>query len=311
MARPDLMALPDRVIRGVAVIGATTIDRNISASGSVSRIGGVTTYAGLTYRRLGLSTRVVTRVAASDLPLLARLSAAGIRIDVQASDVTTRFVNRTLGGIRTQEMPFSAAPIRSVQVRPVLDAVDWIHLGPLHPADIETDVFHLLRAWPGPVLLDLQGLVRRIGSKGTEAGVCDALPAAMASADIVKADPDEIATVLAALGGDLAGMMAGFDIREVVVTEGERGGEVFERGGRKHAYPPAPVVRAGDPTGAGDVFLAAYAAARLVDGLDLAPACARAARTAACHVAGRHLPREMLDLADDESGCRPLEPSPD
>ncbi len=311
MARPDNIFLSGQVLRGVAVIGSTTIDCNISESGSHSRLGGVTTYAGLTYRRLGLAARVVTRVAACHLPLLARLSAAGIRIDAEASEFTTHFVNRLREGIRTQEMPCRAAPIQSVQVRQVLDAVDCIHLGPLHPADVEAKAFHLLRTWPGRVMLDVQGLVRRVGSGRIDAGACDALPAALAAADILKADADEIATVLAALGGDLAGVMARFDIQEVVVTDRERGGEVFGRRGQRYAYPPTPVVREEDPTGAGDVFLAAYAAARLADGLDIAPACACAARTAACHVEGGHIPREMLDLGDADAGCHRPAPSAD
>ncbi len=311
MAHAGDIALPGRIFREVAVIGSTTVDCNISASGRRLRLGGVTTYAGLTYRRLDLAARVVTRVAASHLPLLARLSDAGIRIDAQASEFTTHFVNRTRGGIRTQAMPCWAGPIRSVRVRQVLDAVDCINLGPLHPADMEEEVFHLLRDWPGRVVLDVQGLVRRVSTGRIDAGPCDALPAALASADILKADRDEIATLLAALGGDLADMMAGFDIQEVVVSDRERGGEVFGPRGRRHAYPPVPVVTEEDPTGAGDVFLAAYAAARLAEGLDIAPACARAARTAACHVAGGHIPRKMLDLGDADAGCHRPAPSAD
>ena len=66
--------------RGVAVIGSTTIDCNEIGSAVHWKVGGVTTYAGLTYRRHGLNTWVVTNVAPADASILSFLTAKGIRI---------------------------------------------------------------------------------------------------------------------------------------------------------------------------------------------------------------------------------------
>lgn len=281
--------------RGVAVVGSTTIDRNTSRGAGLLKLGGVTTYAGLAYRRHGLPTWVVTRIAAAHRPLLARLDAAGIRVHAAASEHTTHFINHVSGNQRRQQIPFCAAPIRWAQVREVLDQVDCVHLGPLHPEDIEREVFVLLRDVPILVVADLQGLARRTAFGRVVAGASPALPSALAAADVVKTDADELATVLAALGGGVTGLMRKFGIREWVVTDRDRGGLVFGPDGQRHTY-AAPAAAGGDPTGAGDVFLAAYTAARFSEGLGIAPACTQAASAAACHVAGGYLPEKALAL---------------
>jgi sugar/nucleoside kinase (ribokinase family) len=285
--------------RGVAVVGSTTIDRNITARDSLLKLGGVTTYAGLSYRRLGLPTWVVTRIAPSHRPLLARLVAAGIRLNAAGSGHSTRFINRETGSRRIQRMPSCAAPIRCGHLQEVLDRVDCVHLGPLHPRDIERKVFDLLSGAPVLVVADLQGLVRRVASGRVVAGACKALPAALAAADVVKTDAGELETVLTALGQDLPGLMAEFAVHEWVVTDRDRGGQVFGPGGQRHTYPPAPAAAGGDPTGAGDVFLAAYTAARFAAGLEVGAACAQAAAAAACHVAGGWIRLQTLVIGPD------------
>ena len=54
--------------KGIAVIGSTTIDKNIYDNKNQLKIGGVTTYSGITYRRHGIVTRIVTNVAEQDFP---------------------------------------------------------------------------------------------------------------------------------------------------------------------------------------------------------------------------------------------------
>ncbi|MCU0584715.1 MAG: PfkB family carbohydrate kinase [Desulfobacterales bacterium] len=302
MVRPAPILPPGRLAHKVAVVGSTTIDCNISEAGRRLKLGGVTTYAGLTYRRRGLAVSVVTRVAAADLHLLSRLAEAGIRLEAPAGRLTTHFVNRIRGGARSQEMPLCAEPIGSLHVGRVLDAVDCIHLGPLHPADLEAEIYRLLRRWPGEVVLDVQGLVRRVDSGKIAPGACAALPLALAAVDILKADAAELRTMLAALGTDLPGLMEAFGIRETVVTDAERGGVIYGPGRRRHVFTAETAPAIEDPTGAGDVFLAAYTAARLADGLEVATAARQAARAAARQIAGSFIPRRKLELHEAEAG---------
>jgi sugar/nucleoside kinase (ribokinase family) len=80
-----------------------------------------------------------------------------------------------------------------------------------------------------------------------------------------------------------------------VSTEGARGGRIHVRG-RESVHYTARVSDALDPTGAGDVFLAAYAAARLGRSTPVAAAGRHASAVAARQVAGRHIPFDLLQL---------------
>ncbi len=276
------------------VLGSVTTDRIVQGGRAVEKVGGVATYAGLTYRRHGLPVTVVTNLAAGDAGMLAVLERRGVRCMVGPSEATTRFVNRVDGDDRRQEMPAAAAPIPAALARPALEDARLIHLGPLHPHAFAPDLWPLVAAHDALAALDVQGYTRRAVHGVIEPHVDPSVAEALAAVGFVKADPDELAAVLAALALDLPSLMTRFDLREVVVTEGRKGGCVYERSGRRFPYAAAPVARVVDPTGAGDVFFAAYLAARLHEGRDLPEACAHAAETAARQVEGHYLPEADL-----------------
>ena len=278
------------------VLGSVTIDRIVHEGRVAEKVGGVVTYAGLTYRRHGLPVTVVTNVAAGDADVLGVLERHGVRCVHGPSKATTRFVNRVSGDERRQEMPAAAAPIPAALARPALEGAALIHLGPLHPHDFAPDLLPLVAAHDADAALDVQGYTRRAVDGVVAPHVASSVAEALACAAFVKADPDELAAVLAALGRDLPALMADFDLREVVVTEGRKGGCVHERSGKRHPYAAVPVPRVVDPTGAGDVFFAAYLTARLHARRSISEACARAAETAARHVAGAYLPDDELRL---------------
>lgn len=266
----------------VLVVGSTPADTIVLARRSVDRPGGVTTYAGRTYRRLGRPVVVVTNVA--DATLCRPMIRAGIHCACGPSPADTRFVNVVAGDDRRQLMPSAAAPVTAAQVRPWLAGAALVHLGPLHPADLAPDVLAL--PFDGPVALDVQGYVRRIERGAVVPATSDHLPQALAAADLLKAGADELALVTTALGASLPDLMARFGVREAVVTEGRRGGYVVLPGGDRIPYTAPPVAAVADPTGAGDVFFAAYLTARLFDAAPVPDAAARAAAEAARHVAG-------------------------
>ena len=276
--------------RGVAVVGSTTIDRNVIGRAAYLKIGGVTTYAGLTYRRHGLPTWVVSRVARAETWILERLTATGIRVSESPAESTTRFVNRVHAGRRRQDVTSIAPSVNYPQIAAVEPQVDCIHLGPLHPKDIDPPVFVRLRESRAAVVLDVQGLVRKISGSRVVAAVSEHLDAALSSAFLVKSDEDELLLILDIFGTRVEDLMTRFDIAEWVVTSGFHGGTIYSKNAGVYRYSSEAVSPVVDSTGAGDVFLAAYAVSRFRDRETVAEAGRYAANLAASHVAGRYLP---------------------
>ena len=279
----------------VAVIGSATIDRVLQGGVGKYKRGGVVAYAGLTFAELGVKTRVLTNVAAADRAMLAVLQQRGIAVYVGESTATTCFVNYVDGDARRQELLACAAPIAAAQLGPVLTGAEHVHLGPLHPHDLAEDV---LAAMDGVVSLDLQGYVRRIEGTQVYQGVAKSLYAALQRADYVKADNDELELVLADCGLTLDQLMCDCSVAEWVVTEGSHGGWVASRKGPRTKFASAPVATVADPTGAGDVFFAAYIAHRLHRGAGIAMAAQRAAALAAHHVEGGFIDAATLRLEE-------------
>lgn len=291
LAEPPFIAM-----NAVAVVGSVTIDRNRIAGRSLFKLGGVSSYAGLTYRRHGLPTRVVCNVAQAEAAILAPLRAAGLRILNGRTRHTTRFVNRTDATGRTQAILSLAAPIGYRRIAAVLHRVDCLHLGPLHPEDIEAQAYAFIKGSRALVVLDVQGLVRKSVRGRLVAAVSDHLAAALHAASVVKADQAEAEAICSAFGLGIEALMEQFAIAEWVVTGGASGGCIHLHGRRPQPYEAAPVEGAVDPTGAGDVFLAAYTVARFQLRLSAAAASRRAAQLSAEHVAGRLFPADLLDL---------------
>lgn len=281
----------------VVVAGSVTIDENIVSGRRVFKLGGVPVYAGLAYAREGLRATVVANAAPRDVPRFETLFAERIFAHVGRSEATTRFVNRVTGKRRTQRAPALARAVAWHEMDAALREAAWVHLGPLHPGDIDPEVYERLDR-RRPVVLDLQGLVRRVRRDRVEPFPSALLARALEGAAIVKSSEDEREIVLNALGGPIERLLEHLGIQEWVTTAGARGGCVHVRGGFAASYPPEhaePI----DPTGAGDVFLAAYAAARLAQKSPPGTAARHAAAVAARQISGRHIPFELLSVQEE------------
>ena len=277
----------------VVVIGSATIDRVVQDDVVSYKRGGVVAYAGLTFAELDVETRVLTNVATVDRAMLAVLQQRGIAVHVGESAATTCFVNYVDGDARHQELLACAAPIAAAQLGPVLAGVGHVYLGPLHPRDLAEDV---LAAIDGVVSLDIQGYVRRVEGTLVYQGVAGGLYAALQCADYVKTSNDELELVLADCGLTLDQLMRDCSVAEWVVTEGSHGGWVASGKGERTKFASAPVATVADPTGAGDVFFAAYLVHRLHRGAGIATAAQRAATLAARQVAGGFIDEATLRL---------------
>ncbi len=235
------------------VLGAVT--RDVEPGGGSSP-GGVVHYAGLALAALGAGTRVVTRCREEDArELLAPLRAAGIETLALASRETTTYANDYTGSEDQHELLAASDPIAPADLPAEWRRADAIHLGPLHRRDLLPETLAVLR---GRVGIDLQGLARRSSAAGTELAANAELKDFLAHVSVAKAAEEEIAVLLE--GKSLEEFRRQFGLEELLVTRGARGALLVTRSGVDAIQ--AVTARRRFPTGAGDVFLAAYLFAR-------------------------------------------------
>jgi sugar/nucleoside kinase (ribokinase family) len=276
--------------KNIAVIGSTTIDTIIKKDlRGYFKPGGVTTYSGITYSRHGIGTHVVTNVAARDSLILNKLAKENIYVHNGFTEFTTQFENYIDGDNRHQRIPRTARSIHCNQVSEVMDLVDGIHLGPLHPLDIESTVLGMLKNSGLLIFLDIQGYVRYTKGKTVYPRKSPYATDALAAAQIVKAHELELNIILRDCQMDLNDLMIKYNIEEFVVSRGPSGGFVKSIDSENIEYKPVPILKFDDPTGAGDVFFAAYIIGRYIEKKNVRDACHYASRLSARQVEGRYI----------------------
>jgi sugar/nucleoside kinase (ribokinase family) len=246
----------------VVVVGAAA--RDIAADDPRGwRLGGGVSYSALTTARLGIPTGAIVGVdeEASRAAELDLLREAGVAVHLVPLDHGPVFVNLERAEGRHQ---LAVSPSDGIPVVAVPDdwrgARGWI-LAPV-AAELPAD-WAAVPSEASFVAVGWQGLLRELVAGEPVRHLEPGPDALVARADLVGLSRDDVdsSTELAALcrllrpGATLA------------VTQGDRGGLVLEAGpdgpGHPRHYPPVRSHAPIDPTGAGDVFLAALAAARI------------------------------------------------
>lgn len=281
-------------MKGVLVVGSATIDQIVQPQSTMTKVGGVVTYAGITFRRHGIETTVLTNMARGEVRITEVFRQSGIHLIQGASERTTIFLDHLDGDQRWQEMPACATPIRAGQILTAMKAVDHLHLGPLHPTDIDAGALEHLQDKRVEVSVDLQGYGRNIGGGCVSEADTETLRRAISVSRIVKANEDELESVLDVLKMRATELVATYGVRELVVTAGHLGGRVLTASGEEIKYSAATVDNVKDPTGAGDVFFAAYLAWRFGSRESVRDSCKHAALVAAQQVSGDYIAEESL-----------------
>ena len=214
------------------------------------RLGGTAAYAGLMAFRLGMEVAIVT--SATCLPS----ELEGLDVHIVPSPLNTRFRNIYEGGTRRQVVESLARPISARHIPPKFKSAEVVLLGPVM-GEVSP---RLARLFPSSIVGGcLQGWLRRLGPGG-EVGrrrpPQNLAPFKAVFLSDEDLDPWEGRTILHRWAAQ---------VPIVAYTRGERGAEVAWNGHWRHigAF-PARVV---DPTGAGDVFAAAFLVA-LYEGTD-------------------------------------------
>lgn len=222
------------------IIGHLTQD--LTAKGPV--LGGTASYAARTALAIGLRVGIVT-ACASDIDLD---SLKGAAISMRPSEYSTTFENIQTPKGRIQYLHHVASALDYSMVPRTWQDAPIVHLGPVAQ---EVDP-KLARAFPdSQVCLTPQGWMRSWNANHQvhptdwpEARyVLENASAAVLSIEDVQGDESIIEDMLSS-------------IRVLVVTEGARGSRLYWNGDLRYFHPPeVPEV---DPTGAGDIFAAAF-----------------------------------------------------
>ncbi|MEN4011126.1 MAG: PfkB family carbohydrate kinase [Chloroflexota bacterium] len=222
------------------VIGHLT--RDLTPQGA--RLGGSAAYSGLTAAALGLKVGVVTACDA-DLPLH---DLEALSIAARYCETTTTFKNMQTPGRRIQQVFHPAVNIDLSMIPEVWRNTPIIHLGPVMQ---EVDP-KLSRAFPSSFIgVTPQGWLRAAAPDGSvvfsewyEARyVLETANAAVLSIEDVHNSEDIIEEMASA-------------VRVLAVTEAANGVRIYWNGDvRSFRAPPSNEL---DPTGAGDIFAAAF-----------------------------------------------------
>jgi 1D-myo-inositol 3-kinase len=210
------------------------------------RVGGTVTFAAMTARALGYRVGILTS-AGDDLPL--NNTFAGFELVVVPAAQSTTFENLYHDGRRSQYVRATAARLTPGDLPPTWRQAPIVHLGPL-TQEVDpgfVDVF------PPETLVGVtpQGWLRRWDSAGL-VGACGwrAARRVLARADALVLSAEDV-------GGDSARLEEYLRLaRLAAVTQSWQGATLYS--GDCTASFPAYHVREVDPTGAGDVFAAAF-----------------------------------------------------
>jgi sugar/nucleoside kinase (ribokinase family) len=254
--------------RSALVVGAAS--RDLTADDPRGwRLGGAVTYGALTLARLGLRVRAVVGVdaAAATAPELDLLRAAGVDLALVRLAHGPVFLNHERPAGRVQTAIEIADPMPVATVPPAWLAADAVLVAPV--ADELADDWAAAfasDALPPDALVALgwQGLLRTIRRGERVARRPPAASVLLARATLVglsRADVDPSLPI-----ADLERHLAPDAM--LLLTDADRGGFLAMPGHpsghrRWRAYAAIPADSVVDPTGAGDVFLATFVAARV------------------------------------------------
>jgi sugar/nucleoside kinase (ribokinase family) len=251
----------------IYLIGNPTRDRIVRGGETIKTLGGTVLYAGLFFARAGIPVYIVGK---GDREMLSWIESCGIGSDYfTLTNRVVSFENRYGHAGRHQlarpgtkivlaEIPKSVFEARAVLVGAVLMEVDP----------------HIIRTpRSGLLMLDVQGFLRNLGVGGKVIfRVNPTLEAAISGCDILKADEHEAAAITqTADNRKSARRLHQMGPRIVIITLSSRGSGIFD--GRRWIRIHAPKLQTVDPTGAGDVFDAAFLAEYLRTGDVISAGC--------------------------------------
>lgn len=250
-----LQSLPDGQCPVFLTLGHVTRDL---LPGDTFTLGGTVTFAALTAYHLGLASALVT---CADEELFSQLSQLlpGVAMAVRPASVTTAFENSYVEGFRTQYLRERAPLLDLTDIPPHWLAAPILLLGPL-AQEIPPELIQSLTRPAGSLLAATpQGWLRRWDADGrvwpTPWEQAEML---LPLLDVLILSHDDLLPFADNQRATADAMLAAWSLRVplLIATDGRAGATLFEHGKTRRF--PAYLAREVDPTGAGDVFAAAF-----------------------------------------------------
>lgn len=233
------------------------VTRDLHADSSFT-LGGTVTFAALTAYRLGLAAAIVT---CADEQLLSILPTQleGIQLNTRPSVATTTFVNRYTDGFRVQYLHERSDVLQHNDVPTAWHAAPIVLFGPLDQ-ELDADIVTFFPRHTGALRAATpQGWLRRWDSDGRVWPTpWELAERVLPSLDVLILSHDDLLPFADGNRTDADAILSRWSMHVplLVATDGRHGATLFRRGNTQRfpAYPAHEV----DPTGAGDVFAAAF-----------------------------------------------------
>lgn len=271
---------------GIQVVVAGAASRDVAARDPRGwRLGGAAAYCSLTMARLGMRVGCLLGVdaLAAGAAEVQALRAAGVSLRLVELSHGPVFENIEAGGHRRQRWLSKSDPLPAAELPAEWrDAAAWLLVPVAGELGQDWEAVASAAALGGARIgVGWQGLLRRFDDEGWVEKVGPGPSALLEVAGLLVASVDDVGRDDAI--ADLRRLAPG---AAIVLTAGVGGG-IAVRDGALTRYRAVPAGNLGDPTGAGDVFLAALLTAWLLTG-DLATAATLrfAAAAASCAVDG-------------------------
>lgn len=242
----------------ICCLGHITLDKIVTPHHTVYMPGGTAFYFAHAMANLDHSHfLLVTSLAESEMKAVEDIRACGLEVKVLPSRKSVYFENvyGENSNNRTQRVlakadPFTAGGIGRINSR-------IFHLGTLLADDFPPEVIRHLSSL-GRVSVDAQGFLRKVeGEQVSATDWADKLEL-LPYIDILKANEHEMLSLTGSSDPyEAARRLAGWGVREVVLTLGDQGSVIYADG-TFHEIPAYPVDRVIDATGCGDTYMAGY-----------------------------------------------------
>ena len=240
----------------IAVAGNVAVDRIDEEPPSP---GGCPSFAALALRMLSREGQILTRYARADRSLFESvLSTLGVPVTTLAASSTNGFGFKYEGEHRTMTVDAIGQPWSPTDAAEVDSDVVWVHVAPLLRSDFPPEALAALAGDGRVVSYDGQGLVR-VPETGPMKVNAAFDPALLEPISVLKLAEDEAVVVANGPFEERHARILG--TREILVTYGSEGCTLYVDGSGRHVSAAWPVLGV-QTTGAGDVFMVGYVAAR-------------------------------------------------